>query len=192
MDSFSIKYEIDDLCEENNCSNGLENNQDEIQIKEKNNCICLRLAKLFSDLLKKEKSTKNGRNLKSRDSSTSSCTSIRASKAAPISSNVNNREFFQSEFEIINKELKLIREGQNELLDKYDLIFKRMSSKLFFPRKTYNSHTNYAQKQPAKRFASKSDLDDCNKKKIYSSKQTLIGAKKRKFNNATLNPKSRF
>ncbi len=187
MDSFSIKYEIDDLCDENNYPNDFENNQDETLITEKNKCICLRLARLFSDLLSKEKSAKKCENLKSRDSSSSSFASTRSSNNAIFSATENNTKSFQSEFKIINKELKLIRDGQNELLEKYDLIFKQISSKLIFTRKNISP---FAQKHPIKRFASKSDLNDCDQRKSSSIKQTLIGAKKRKFNSATLNLKS--
>ena len=188
MDSFSIKYEIDDLCDENNFPNVFENNQDETLITEKNKCICLRLARLFSDLLTKDKAAKKCENSKSRDSSSSSCPSTRSSNNAMFSATENNTKSFQSEFKIINKELKLIRDGQNELLEKYDLIFKQISSKLIFTRKNYNNLSHFAQK----RFASKSDLNDCDQRKSSSIKQTLIGAKKRKFNSATLNRKSNF
>ncbi len=191
MDSFTIKYEIDDLCDDNNSTNAIENDQEEKLLNEKNTCICFRLAKLFSDLLTKENLIKNGKaNLKSRDSSSSSCASIRSSNTIPFSSVENNLKSVQSEFTFINKELKLIRKGQNEMLEKYDLIFKRMSSKLFLSRKNYKTHANFAQKHSVKRFASKTDLNDCNSSKNNSHKQTLVGAKKRKFNCATLNLKS--
>lgn len=171
MDSFTIKYEIDDLFANKN------DNLDSTEKSQKNSCICIRMARLFNDLLSnKENST------------------ISNSSNSPTTDTANS----QQELKNIYKELKLVRKSQNDMLDKFNLIFTKLSPPICSSknqnsnnRKSYflgqngddrQVYANNGEKRPTLLLNNNNKIRTTNADDYRERENLLTGAKKRKFN----------
>ena len=170
MESFTIKYDIDDLIpkkQTNKTGNGendvddgesgidaLNNNNKSNHKNLVNNCICLRMARMFTDLLSK-----------------------------PDQHDAQNSTDPQpNELKHIHKEIKTLRKYQFELNEKLNYIFAKLS----------NSSTHHAFKAPSSNPIAKKQSKPANtispnsihKATSSSTSGLLTGAKKRKFNSS--------
>ena len=169
MESFTIKYELDDLCDENR-NNSTKPNDDDIcnsssTLKQKSSCICFKLARLFGDILSTSKNddTKNESDKPHISASTT----------------ISNP---QNELKRIFQEIKIIQKDQKVLQEKFNIF-----SKYCLPKQDENMQTK------SDSFEQKLSKDMCQEDKRrpnpFSSTSNqnvqlnsfLTGAKKRKF-----------
>ena len=105
MDSFLIKYDIDDVMLKNS-SNSNSSSKSNLSTQ----CICERLANLFNGILNKTES---------------SPPPPPSSKPELADSNSNSS---QPEITAINNELKMIKKYQMDLSNKFNLIIKQLNN----------------------------------------------------------------
>ena len=154
MDSFTIKYDLNDL---------LSKKSDELTDTEVNkttnsNCICGRLANLFSSLLKNDNENNNN------------------DKKQPKQENDNK-------IDSINNELKLLRKYQSDLTNKFNLILNKLDNNLLNSTKSIlHPPTLAATLQPHPQIVTNTNGSNIHKQQTAS---LLTGAKKRKFNPTT-------
>ena len=98
MDSFLIKYDIDDVMLKNSNKSNLSSH-----------CICERLANLFNGILNKTESTD-------------------LNKSSPPPPKPELADPSQTEITAINNELKMIKKYQMDLSNKFNLIIKQLNN----------------------------------------------------------------
>ena len=166
MESFTIKYDIDDLLPKKQTNPTGEDDAPNNNNSTKNlvnSCICLRMARMFTDLLSKpeQNETQNSNNA-----------------IDPPQPN---------ELKHIHKEIKTLRKYQFELNEKLNYIFAKLSS-----NSSSSSSANQAFKAPpssnplAKKQSKPQNPSPNSVQKASSSTSALLtGAKKRKFNSSS-------